>query len=149
MKGIAPKLKGIATSKIFIWMVVAVIFLIVIRRLLGPRKAKQISPPADNITGVYTQQQKDQIVSIASEMFKELDGWKLNWIWGRNAAPFQQMAILSDHMFVGVYNYYNKNYGSAGNTLRDQINSELWLKESPSGQAAKLIISRMDKLNLP
>ena len=109
---------------------------------------EQVPLPVDPGGGVsLTTGQATQVRATASKLWEELDS---AGIWGRDTQPFQDYLVLSDTLFVAVYNDYNNLFGAMDQrTLRQKMEDEnlFWagVRVKPLFAA---IYDRMDKFNL-
>ena len=135
----------------FIIIAVIVIALIVTIYFIGRRSAKvkveQVPLPTDQPGAIQlTNQEASKVRQIATALHDDMNG--LSW-GSHNIVPYNDLTMLSDTLFVAVYNDFNNLFASEGDgTLREWIAAEKALPGSSWINIAGNIIARMDKLGL-
>ncbi len=108
-------------------------------------KLPQADVPDDKPNGQATEAEKVKANETARALFTDMDGFA----WNRNFEVYKDFAALSDTIFVLVYNRFNELYAKEDEgTLREWLDSELYGNQMFRAIIHKVIVPRMDRLNL-
>jgi hypothetical protein len=104
-----------------------------------------ISADGNTYVGL-TSDEKQTAESVAKALYDDLHG--AAWT-GHEAAPYARAKVLSDKVFVAMYNIFNKKYGK-GETLKDWIDKDLFIAigSNSAGVQAQAVLDRIAALNL-
>lgn len=124
-------------------LIIAVISYYTFKKIIEP-SVEKVPLPDDQANGVLNETEAATANNLAVLLYEDMDGW----FDARDNELYQSYAIVSDRMFVAVYNEFNRLYSSKGyGTLRSWLNDESYT--AFTGNLVKnTIFPRMDKLGL-
>jgi len=117
---------------------------------------QQYPIPDESGTNPLTTEELNEISEIANNIHTSIDSnW--NFITGWDLTPLKKLATESDRIFIGIYNFYNKSFLSAPDTLYTALRSE-WAWMPPSvpflnnsegtRQLFESLFARFDRLSM-
>jgi hypothetical protein len=136
--------------KVIIWAV-AILIVVIIAWVLISRSRKTISMiPDDNqpsINDPLSDTEKTEVKRLATALYNELNGTRWDFLWNRDPIPFNDLAIASDRITVGTYNYFNDNFGN-GKTLWQWIYGDWYKQGTAADHSVNLIKEKFTRLGL-
>jgi hypothetical protein len=130
------------------WIIIGTLAAVLILYLVFRKNANTKTAPQD-VPGNASLSPADleKVRTISQDLYDEFNGISWNFLF-RGSSPLDAMMLLSDSMFVAVYNDFNTNFASDGKTLRQWILGDWYWSTSYAHHSADLCIARMDRLQL-
>jgi hypothetical protein len=112
-------------NKNYVWAGVLILGAAIGLYYWGKKNAtvQQYPVPNDDPSNPLTDDEKKQITELTNSIHTSINSsW--NFITGWDWTPLQKLTSVSDRIFAGVYNHYNRSFLTGSNTLYTELKSE-------------------------